>query len=129
MPLFVRRFERLGRSAWRWEPRRSNANRSLCDDLGKSGPFNELQYEGLNVCRLFEPVDGGDVRMVESGEHPRLALESNQPIGIPCEDLRQYFDGDVALEFGITRPIHLAHTTDAEQRLDPVRAQSLAGGD
>ena len=30
--------------------------------------------------RLLEAIDGGNVRMIERGEHPRFALETREPI-------------------------------------------------
>ena len=35
--------------------------------------------------RLLEAVDRADVRMIQRGEHPRLALEAREPIRIAGE--------------------------------------------
>ena len=81
--------------------------------------------EGLAVGFL-EPVDGGDVRVVERGEQMRLALEAPQAVGVLGHLRRQDLDRDVAVEVRVGRAVDLAHPAGAERRGDPVVRQRPA---
>jgi len=50
---------------------------------------------------LFQPVERGDVRMVQLGEEPRFACEPLETLVVPRKLLRKDFDGDVPLELGV----------------------------
>ena len=65
------------------------------------------------------------LRMIERGEHPRLALEAGQAFGIAREDSRQDLDGDVATQLRVARAVHLAHAARAQQSLNLVGADLL----
>ena len=58
--------------------------------------------------------------MVQRGNRPRLALEAI------AELLRGNFDGHIAPQPRIVRPIHFAHATSADGREDFVRADFCA---
>jgi hypothetical protein len=51
--------------------------------------LDELEDEAMNAFTLLDPVDGADVRMIQRGQHPRLALEPRATIGVGREDVRQ----------------------------------------
>jgi hypothetical protein len=51
--------------------------------------------------------------MVQRREHPCLALEPRQSIGMARERTRQNLDRDVAREVGVVRLIHLTHAARA----------------
>ena len=61
-----------------------------------------------------EPVDGGDVRMVQGGEDFRFALKTREPVGVSRERRRQDFDRDLTLQLRVGRPIHLPHAAFAD---------------
>jgi len=65
--------------------------------------------------------------MVQRGEDLRLSLEASEAIGIIGEGIRQDFQGDVAIQLGIARPIHLAHSPFTDLGGDLVRAKAGAG--
>jgi hypothetical protein len=67
---------------------------------------------------IFEAVDAADVRMIERRENLRLAPEACEPIRVIRKGRRQHLDRDVAIELGVVRAIHLAHTADAELAVD-----------
>jgi hypothetical protein len=46
----------------------------------------------------FEPVDSGDVGMIERGQRLRFAFESRGAFGVRSEHLGQHLDGDLAAE-------------------------------
>src|SRR5262249_17508979 len=83
-------------------------NRSLRQAIGQGRSLDELDHEGLRSTRIFKPVDGRDVRMVERGEYLRFALEARKTIGIRGERIGKHFQGDVPIELRITRAVHLA---------------------
>ena len=72
-------------------------------------------------------VDRQDVRMVEAARRLGLLLEPAKPIGSGGEAGGQHFDGDVAFQARVTRPIDLAHPPRAERGEDLVGAQTRAG--
>ena len=76
---------------------------------------------------LLEPVNRGDVRMIQRRERLRLALEPRQAFGVGGERVRQDLDRDLAAERRVRRPIHLAHPAFADRRGDFVGAEPGAG--
>ncbi len=58
--------------------------------------------------------------MVERRQHLRLALEARQPFGIAGKGVGQHLDGDVPVELGVPRSIHLAHAAFADLGGDAV---------
>src|SRR5262249_51183656 len=81
---------------------------------------------------LLEPVDGGDVRVVERGEGQRLVAEAGQRFRAHREPRRQHLEGHLALEPRVAREPHLTHAACAELADDLVGAEParrrLAGG-
>ncbi len=76
-------------------------------------PFDELHYQGRRL--LDDPVDLGDVLMVERRQCFGLTLEPRQPLGIGGKELRKDLDRHVAIELCVARTIDLAHATGAER--------------
>ena len=120
----VRGFERVGDLA-RNRQRFVQRNGSLRDAIGERRAVDQFEDERPYVGRVlpfrpadhrrfFDPVDLRDVRMVERGQHLRLALKSRDAIGIGRKELREYFYGDIAIQPRIARTIHLAHAAGAE---------------
>lgn len=73
---------------------------------------------------FVEPVNLRDVRMIQRREHLRLAPKSREPICIVHDRIGQHFDGDIAIQPRIARPIHFAHPARARQREDFVCAET-----
>src|SRR5262245_36610489 len=65
--------------------------------------------------------------MIERREYIGFALETGDAVGISAEAFGDDLEGDVAPEFRIPRPIHLAHAAGPEGFQDLVRAKSSAG--
>src|SRR5262249_14992517 len=63
---------------------------------------------------VLDPVDLGDIWVIERCERLRLALEPRDAIGVVRQALRQDLDRDVAIEARIASAIHLAHSTFAD---------------
>ena len=118
----VRGFQRLGNLS-RDRQGFIDRDRALCDAIRERHPLDQLHHQRLHAVRLLEAVDGGDVRMIERGEHLGLPLKSPEPLRIGREHRRQHLDRDLTLQPGVRRAIHLAHSADTEWRDDGVRAE------
>ena len=107
-PALVRRFERLGDllrdgqgfAEWNWSARNL---------LGQVIALDEFHYERGGAAALFEPVDRGDVRVIQRGENFGFALKAREPVSIGGQRRRQNLDRNLAFQLGIGGPIHLAH--------------------
>src|SRR5207253_7200621 len=89
--------------------------------------FHQFEYERVGLTAVLETVDRGNVRMIERGQHLRLALEACEAIGIERERVWDDLQRDVATELRIARAIHLAHAAGADGREDLVRTETGAG--
>ncbi len=52
-------------------------------------PLDELHDEVVEITRLLETVDGGNLRVVEGGQHPRLTAEACDTLAVPGEGVGQ----------------------------------------
>ena len=116
--------ERFGHRQAGWV--RAGGARGGCDSLGERRAFDQFQYETTHAVRLFDAVDGADVRVIQRGEHSRLALEPGVPFRLRRECRRQEFDRHLALKRVVMRAVDLAHPTNAEQGADRVRPEARA---
>ncbi len=91
--------------------------------------FDQLHDEGTHGAGFLEAVNVCDVRMVEGSERLGFARETCEPFDVACEEIRQDFDRDVAIEPGIARPVHFAHSSGSEDREDLVRAETGAAAE
>ena len=124
-PLLMRRFERV-RDLFRDRQRFVDRDRPARDALRQILAFDELHREGHEAPAFFEPVDRGDVRMIEGREHFRLALEPREPIDISGERRRQDLDRDLAFQLRVRRSKHLAHPAFANLGRDFVDTDTSA---
>ena len=111
-------------------PRRRGIGPAL-QALGEVLALDELHGEEVGrrpvvEARALEAVEVGDVRVVERGEHLRLALEAGEPLGVRGEGLGQELERDVAAELRVGRAVDLAHAARAERGGDPVLRERLA---
>jgi hypothetical protein len=72
--------------------------------------------------------DLNEAGVVQAGYGFRLPLEPLPGFGIGGESRRQDFNGDRAVEAGVSRPLPLAHSARAELGQDFVRSEFRAGG-
>ena len=75
----VRGFEGLG-DLLRDRQRLVERDRPARDALRQIVAFDEFHHERRDARALFEPVDRGDVRMIQRGEHFGFALKTCEPI-------------------------------------------------
>ena len=64
-----------------------------------------------------------DVRVIQRGEHLRLALEAREAIGVGGERVGEDLQRDVATELRVARAIDLAHAAGADRGDDLVGAE------
>ena len=84
----MRRFERF-RDLLRDRQRLVEWNRATRDALRQIVALDELHHEGGDARNFFEPVDGGNVWMIQRREDFGLALKARQSVGIRGERGRQ----------------------------------------
>jgi hypothetical protein len=66
--------------------------------------------------------------MVQGRQSFCFSLEAHHAFGILRERSRQHLDGYVAIQFGVARPIHLAHPARANRGDNFVGSEARAGG-
>ncbi len=98
------------------------------DAVGERRSLDELHDECRRAVRFLEPIDVGDVRMIERRQQFGLALEASQTLCVGRKRLWQDFDGNVALEIRVCRPIHHAHATGTDLISDFVWTKAGARG-
>ena len=127
--LLVRRVERIG-DLLRDRRRASSigiAPRAIrCE---RSSPSTSSITSAVTPAVLFEPVDCGDVRMVQGREHFRFALKPCETIVISGNRGRQDLDRDLAFQLRVRCTIHLPHAAFADLRDDFVDAETRAGSE
>ena len=89
--------------------------RSPGEPLGQGLARHQLHDETRGAARVLQPIEGGDTRMVQRGEHAGLAVEPRQPIRVAFEPFGEDLDRHVAAEAGIAGSIDLAHPSLAEE--------------
>ena len=78
---------------------------------------------------FFEAVDGGDVRMVQCGEHLASRVEPRETIDVVRDRFGQDLDRDVAIQLRVARTIDLPHPALANGRQYFVGAETGAWGE
>ena len=93
-------------------------------------PSTNSRIRRRHRAGLFQPVDRGNVRVIQRGQDLRLATEARLPVRVLRERLRQDFQGDVPLEPRIMGAVDLAHAavTDGgdDSRRDQVECRCSA---
>ncbi len=125
-PALVRRVQRVGDLTGDIESV-FQRNRTTRDAIRQCVPVDEFEHQRAEAVALLESVDGRDVRMVERGQQPRLALEAGEPVRIGREEARQDLDRDVAPELRVAGAVHLAHPARTNGGLNFVRTEASTG--
>ena len=82
--LLVRGVERV-RDLPRDRQRLVERQRPLRHAIGERLAFDQFQHQRVDAVAVFDAVNRGDVRMVQRGEQPGLALEAGETVGIGRE--------------------------------------------
>ena len=125
-PLLVRGLQRLGDLAREFECH-VERQRSAGKTIGQGRAVDHFHHNGVPAACDFEAVDGGDVRMVQRREQPRLALQPRDPIRIVRQRRRQNLDGDFTMQPRVERTIDLAHATGVQRSEDAICSELESG--
>ncbi len=121
----VRRGDRP-RDLCRNAPRPGRRQRARPQPLAQAASRQEL-HDDVGRIVGADVMHDDDVGMAEGRHRPRLASEAAQSFTVGGDLDGQDFDGDLAPEPRIARPINLPHPAGAERRDDLVRAQTKSG--
>ena len=83
---------------------------------------DQFHHQIVHTLGLLQPVDRGNVGVVQRSQHSRFALKRGQAVGIVDEGRRQHLEGYVAPELGVVRLVHLAHAARVKEGNDLVGA-------
>ena len=70
----------------------------------------------MHAVVIVDTIDRSNVRVIECGQQPRLALEACAPRGVLRKDVREKLDRDMPSEPGVVCPIDITHAARAEER-------------
>ena len=86
-------------------------HRAGADHVREGWPLDELQNERADAARFFEPVNGGDVRVIECAQHAGFGHEPRDAVVLIGEHARENLERDVATQMLVVRPIDIAHAS------------------
>ena len=97
------------------------------DPIGQRLPLEILHHEEIDAILLADVVEDADVRMVQRRDDTRFPIEPLTELRIGRERRRKDFDGDRAIQAGVTRSVHFAHAARADGGLDFIRTEASSG--
>ncbi len=104
--------------------------RSRAQFGGQGIAGDQLHDDVVGAVVLDDVVNGGDLGVIEPGEHARFAAEALAGFLVGEHAGLEHFDGDIALEFFVARAVDDAHAAGAELGDDAVAVeQARLGGE
>ncbi len=94
--------------------RSRHGERASGQDVVERVAGDQLHDEVEAAVDLLQPVDGGDVGMVERRQQPGLALEAGQGVGVEVVALADDLDGHLAAQPAVAGAVDLAHAAAAQ---------------
>jgi hypothetical protein len=91
-----------------------DAQRSSVQPIRERLAVDELEHQHLAAVVVFDAVNRGDVRMINSRNDGRFPLEPCDSPGVGREIGRQCLQRDVAFQLRIASAIDLAHSAAAD---------------
>ena len=113
-PTLVRRFERFSdlhgdrQRLVQWEA-------PLSESVGERGAVDQLEDRAPVRRRFLEPVDRGDIGVVQQRQNLGFPFEARKAIGIRGQKRGKNFDGDVAIQSGVACAIDLSHAARTDE--------------
>ena len=89
--------------------------------------FDQFQNQEVGPVELLEAVNRANMGVVHRSESPRFTTEPGHTLPIASELIWQRFNGNIAAEFGVVRPVDFPHAAHSERRHDAVVAKLPAG--
>ena len=102
-------------------------NRPSIEALRKRFALKVFHYQEVDTILAADVEERADMRMVQRGDCPRLALETLAQLGPIGEMCRQHLDRDGAIQTCVVRTIHLSHTASSDHCQDLVGPEFHAG--
>ena len=97
-----------------------------CDPLLQRLAIDQFQDQAADAVRFFDTVDRPDVRVIQCGQHSRLAFEARAPLGVGRERGRKEFDRHFAPKRLVVGAVDLAHATNSDQGADRIDPEAFA---
>ena len=82
--------------------------RALLESLGERVALQVLHNQEVEPVLTPDVMERANVRVVQAGDGLRLALEPLLQVGVRGDVLRQYLDGDRAVQAGVAGLVDLA---------------------
>ena len=101
--------------------------RALLQPLGQRVAVQELHDQEVDAVLVPNVEEGANVRVVQAGDGLGLALEPLLEIGVRGDVPGEDFDGDGAVQTGVSRFVDFAHAARAEGGFDLVGAECGTG--
>ena len=121
----LKRLGYLPRNRQRFDERK----RTALDPVRERDAFDEFEDQGWPAMRLFEPIDGANMRMIQRGECLRLAPESRQAVGIEFKRTWEHLQRNIAIQLAVACAKHFAHSARPQQSDDAVRSDGGVCGE
>ena len=130
--LRVRRLDRAGNLSHQGK-RLVDRRRAATQALQQGPALDHFHRQEVTPTNVFHGVDGGDVRVIERGQHARLTEEALARLRVAVEVRREHLQRHLAFEARIAREIDDAHASTpqlAENRIgaDGVRHRGPRSG-
>ena len=97
-----------------------------CDEVRERGSIDQFEHECLLGAGILEPVNGGDVGMIQRRQHLRFAFEACQAVSVESELVWQDFQRNVTIQLGVPGTVHLTHGPRAKRLQHLVRPDATA---
>ena len=104
----------------------ADRNGPVCKDRREGLPIHELQHEPDLAIVLFEPVNCGDVRVVECRQQMRFTLEPGDPGAAGREFRADHLDRDRPPEPCVQRAVDDTHAAFPDLLDNPIVADRFA---
>ena len=123
----MRRLQRLGQGERQGKQAIEGDRTAGGEQVGHRLPLDHLQDEEMQALGFLHRVDGDDVRMVERGDRPGLALEALQVARIQGPVRREDLESHPALETLVLGEEDLAHSSASKPPDHPVVGEGAMG--
>ena len=87
-------------------PQRHGAQGNL---VSERQPRDQFQNYKPILIPVLEPINRGNILMIQRGENPRFPLEPGKAERIVGQGLGQYLDGYLPTKLGVERLVHFPH--------------------
>ena len=103
-------------------------DRAAVEAFGEGLAFDVLEDEVPGSGLFLDALDAGEVDVAERGKGLGLTLEAFEADGVLGEELRQFLDGDVAVEARVAGQVDNTHAAAADFADELVGADLVGHG-